>query len=183
MDRLPPLATERLALTAPSLADAAFVLELLNDPGWIRNIGDRGVRDVEGAAAYIRERFGAGRWWVVRNGAGEPVGMCGLIERAGLDVPDIGYAYLRRHSGRGYATEAARAVLAFARDVLKLPTVCAITDPDNTASQHVLQKIGLRYVDTRQVAGVEGLSAYFETIDESRGSGQAPSNCAARGAK
>jgi RimJ/RimL family protein N-acetyltransferase len=160
---LPALATGRLTLTPPVEADAPFVLELLNDPGWIRNIGDRGVHDLEAAAAYIRERFATGLWLVVRNRMGEPVGMCGLIEREALEHPDIGYAYLARHSGQGYATEAAQAVLRHARQELGLSKVCAITDPHNMASRRVLEKVGLVYVDTRQIPGIEGLSAYFET--------------------
>jgi RimJ/RimL family protein N-acetyltransferase len=98
----------------------------------------------------------------VRDGAG-PVGMCGLIDRDGLDCPDIGYAFLARHSGKGYATEAAGEVLRHGLETLRLPNICAITAPENAASQRVLEKIGLRYVDTRQVEGIEGLSAYFET--------------------
>ncbi|HEX3915759.1 MAG TPA: GNAT family N-acetyltransferase, partial [Caulobacteraceae bacterium] len=114
-------ATERLSLSPPTPDDAAFVLELLNDPGWLANIGDRGVRTLEDARAYIVERFEKSLWLVVRDAAGEPVGMCGLVERDGLDSPDIGYAYLARHSGKGYATEAARVVLRHAREVLGLP--------------------------------------------------------------
>src|SRR5512139_652908 len=107
------LRTERLTLTQVTLDDDAFVLELLNDPGWLQGIGDRGVRTIEDARAYIVERFGKSLWLVARNASGEPLGMCGLVVgREGLDSPDIGYAYLERHSGKGYATEAARAVLA-----------------------------------------------------------------------
>jgi len=157
------LATERLTLSPPTLDDAAFVLELLNDPGWLRNIGDRGVRTVAEARAYIRERFGKGAWFVVRDQAGERLGTCGLIDREGLMHWDIGYAFLQRHAGQGYATEAARALLRHGRETLGLGTISAITDLENLASRRVLEKIGLRYVDDRQVPGVEGMSAYFET--------------------
>ena len=155
--------TARLTLSPPTEDDAGFVLELLNDPGWIRNIGDRGVRTLDDARGYIRDRLGKSLWLVVRDAAGEPVGMCGLVERDGLDTPDIGYAFLQRHSGRGYATEAAAVVLRHAREGLGLPKIAAVTTLDNPASQRVLEKLGLRYVDTRQLPGVEGLSAYFTT--------------------
>jgi RimJ/RimL family protein N-acetyltransferase len=157
------LRTERLTLTPVTLADDAFVLELLNDPGWLKNIGDRGVRTIEDARAYITERFGKSLWLVVRDVAGEPVGMCGLVDREGLDHPDIGYAYLARHAGKGYATEAARAVLAHAREALGHKTILAITSPDNTPSQRVLEKIGLKFVQMINLPGHDGPSAFFTT--------------------
>jgi RimJ/RimL family protein N-acetyltransferase len=157
------LRTERLTLTPVTLADDAFVLELLNDPGWLKNIGDRGVRTIEDARGYITDRFGKSLWLVVRDAQGEPLGMCGLVDREGLDHPDIGYAYLERHAGKGYATEAARAVLAHARGVLGHKTILAITAPDNTPSQRVLEKIGLRFVQMIDLPGHDGPSAYFTT--------------------
>jgi [ribosomal protein S5]-alanine N-acetyltransferase len=157
------LRTERLTLTDVTEADAAFVLELLNDPGWIANIGDRGVRTLDDARAYIRERFAKSLWLVVRDASGEPLGMCGLVDREGLDHHDIGYAFLARHSGNGYATEAAKAVLAHARQRLGHATILAITAPDNTASQRVLEKIGLKFVQMTNLPGHEEPSALFRT--------------------
>lgn len=157
------LTTERLTLTPPTLNDADFVLELLNDPGWIKNIGDRGVRDLEGARAYIVDRFSKSLWLVVRDAEGERVGMCGLVDRDGLDHHDIGYAYLERHSGKGYATEAARVVLAHAREALGHETILAITAPDNTPSQRVLEKIGLHFVQMINLPGHQEPSALFTT--------------------
>ena len=158
------LQTERLSLTDVTAADAEFVLELLNDPGWIRNIGDRGVRTLDDARAYIAERFAKSLWLVARDARGEAVGMCGIVEqREGLDSPDIGYAFLARHSGQGYATEAARVVLKHARETLGLAKVAAITSPDNTASQRVLEKIGLRFVQMMNLPGHDEPSAYFTT--------------------
>ena len=155
------LSTARLTLKDVGPEDAAFVLELLNDPGWLRNIGDRGVRSLEAASAYIVERFGKSFWLVARNREGEPLGMCGIIEREGLDFPDIGYAFLERHSGQGYATEAVTALLDHARESLGLETVVAITAPDNAASQRVLEKIGLRFVQMIDLPGYDEPSAYF----------------------
>ena len=157
------LQTARLTLTDVTQDDAAFVLELLNDPGWIRNIGDRGVRTLDDARAYIRDRFGKSFWLVVRDASGERLGMCGLVDRDGLDHLDIGYAYLARHSGHGYATEAAVAVLAYAREALGHETIAAITAPDNTASQRVLEKVGLRFVQMINLPGHDEPSAYFTT--------------------
>lgn len=154
--------TERLHLAPPTADDASFVLELLNDPGWLKNIGDRGVRDLDGARAYIADRFAKSLWLVVRDASGESVGMCGIVQgREGLDSPDIGYAYLARHSGKGYATEAARVVLRHAQEVLRLPKIAAITSPDNVASQRVLEKIGFRFVEMIELPGHDEPSAYF----------------------
>jgi RimJ/RimL family protein N-acetyltransferase len=85
------------------------------------------------------------------------------VDRDGLDHPDIGYAFLERHAGKGYATEAARVVLAHAREVLGHRTILAITTPDNTSSQRVLEKIGLRYVQMINLPGHDGPSAFFTT--------------------
>jgi RimJ/RimL family protein N-acetyltransferase len=141
-------------------ADADFVLELLNDPGWIASIGDRGVRSLEDARRFIREQFQKNLWLVVRDPAGERLGVCGVIlDREGMDRPDLGYALLQRHAGKGYATEAATAVLRHARDVMRLEQIAAITAPENTASQRVLEKLGFRYVELRELP--IGKSAYY----------------------
>jgi ribosomal-protein-alanine N-acetyltransferase len=157
------LRTERLTLTDVTQDDAEFVLELLNDPGWIANIGDRGVRTLDDARAYIRDRFSKSLWLVVRDGSGERAGMCGLVDRDGLDHHDIGYAYLARHAGQGYATEAARVVLAHAREALGHETILAITAPDNAPSQRVLEKIGLKFVQMINLPGYAEPSALFTT--------------------
>jgi len=158
------LRTERLTLTPVTEDDDAFILELLNEPGWLRNIGDRGVRTIEGARAYITDRFSKSLWLVARDASGERLGLCGLVKgREGLDHPDIGYAFLERHGGKGYATEAARAVLAHAQRVMGLKTIFAITAPENTPSQRVLEKIGLKFVKIIQLPGVGGPSAFFTT--------------------
>jgi len=157
------LRTERLTLTPPTADDADFVLELLNDPGWIKNIGDRGVRTLDDARAYIADRFSKSLWLVVRDASGERLGMCGLVDREGLDHLDIGYAYLERHSGKGYATEAASVVLRHAREVLGHQTILAITAPDNTPSQRVLEKIGLRFVQMINLPSHDEPSALFTT--------------------
>jgi RimJ/RimL family protein N-acetyltransferase len=157
------LRTERLTLTVVTQDDAEFVLELLNDPGWIANIGDRGVRSLDDARAYIRDRFSKSLWLVVRDASGERLGMCGLVDREGLDHHDIGYAYLARHAGQGYATEAARVVLAHAREALGHETILAITAPDNTPSQRVLEKIGLKFVQMINLPGYDEPSALFTT--------------------
>jgi RimJ/RimL family protein N-acetyltransferase len=144
--------TERLNLREVTESDAAFVLELLNDPDFVRHVADRGVRTLEDARRYIAERFtaayareGFGFWLVEPKESGLPAGICGLVRRDTLPGVDIGYAFLPPFRSKGYAFEAASAVLAYARDVLKLKRLLAITSPDNAVSMRVLEKLGLRF--------------------------------------
>ena len=164
------LETDRLVLREVDEADAAFVLELLNSPGFIENIADRGVRTLDAARDYIREKIatsyaehGFGMWAVVPKRETAPVGLAGLVKRDVLAHVDVGYAFLEAAWGRGYAEESARAVLDYARERLGLATIVAITTPENRASQRVLEKIGLRYLDTIDLPGWDGPSAYFTT--------------------
>lgn len=163
------LETPRLRLRELAVGrDEAFVLKLLNEEGFLRNIGDRGVRDLDGAARYILEGPGAsyaqngfGLWAVELKDTGEPVGMSGLIKRDVLEHVDIGYAFLKTAAGRGYATEAGAAVLAYGREVLGLQTIVAITSPDNDASGRVLEKLGLRFQGMIQLPTHDTESRYY----------------------
>jgi len=128
------------------------MLELLNDPSFIRNIGDRGVRTVADACAYILNgpvasysKNGFGLYLVVLKETNESIGICGLIKRDGLEDVDLGYAFLPRFWARGFAVESAKAVKAYAKDVIGLHRIVAITDPENEGSIRVLEKIGFRF--------------------------------------
>lgn len=146
------LETERLVLRRLILNDAPFIVELLNEPSFLRFIGDRGVRDEHDARRYLTEgplasyeRFGFGLWLVVLRESGDPIGMCGLLKRDTLPDVDIGFAYRPAWWGRGYAREAGAAVLAHGRERLGLRRIVAITSLDNEGSRRVLESIGLRY--------------------------------------
>jgi ribosomal-protein-alanine N-acetyltransferase len=150
--RLKILETERLLLRQLSTHDAEFILELLNEPSFIQNIGDRGVRTVADANSYILNgpvasyaRNGFGLYLVVFKETNESIGMCGLIKRTGLDDVDIGYAFLPKFWSRGYAVESALATKSYAKNVIGLKRIVAITDPANGASIRVLEKIGLSF--------------------------------------
>lgn len=147
------LQTERLTLRYLQVTDAPFVVQLLNDPSWIKYIGDRGVRTREDAEAYLQTgpmasytEHGFGMYLVERDGV--PMGMCGLVKRAQLDDVDLGFAFLPQFTGQGYAYEAATAVIHHAQNSLNLPRLVAITAPNNERSMHLLQKLGFQLADT-----------------------------------
>ena len=154
------LETERLALRHLCAGDAAFILELVTDPDWLRFIGDRGMRTAEDACGYIErgpmklyERLGFGLYRVALKD-GTPLGMCGLIKRDSLEDVDIGFAFLPAFRGRGYANEAASAVRDYAFEVLGLERIVAITSPDNEASAKLLERLG--FACERTIPSVSG---------------------------
>ena len=150
--------TERLRLRRLSADDAPFILELLNDPDFLRNIGDRGVRTEADARGYILdgpvasyERHGFGLYLVELPGSG-PIGISGLVRREALPGPDIGFAFLPAWRGRGYALEAAEAVRRHAAVECGLQRLLAIVSPGNTASRRLLEKIGFRFEGMTRLA-------------------------------
>jgi RimJ/RimL family protein N-acetyltransferase len=143
-----------------STNDAAFMLELLNDPSWLRFIGDRGVRTLDDASAYILsgpmamyERLGYGFYIIELKEDGTPLGICGLVKRDFLDDVDIGYALLPAYWSKGYAHEAASAVMTYAAGELGFKRLLAITSPNNHSSIKLLEKLGLRYERTMEYPG------------------------------
>lgn len=146
------LETERLILRPFTLDDADFVLALLNEPSFLRYIGDKKVRKLEDARQYILnnplvsyERNGFGLYLVQLRESQMPIGMCGLIKREELPEPDIGFAFLPSFWNKGFAYEATAAVLQDARERLKLPRILAITSVDNDASIKLLQRLGFGF--------------------------------------
>jgi RimJ/RimL family protein N-acetyltransferase len=144
--------TERLNLRWLSPDDAEFILELLNDPSFLRFIGDKGVRTLDDARNYILNgpvdmynRLGFGLYLTALKESGAPIGICGLIKRDSLEDVDIGFAFLPKFRAKGYAYESAAAVMDYGKHVLGLKRIVAITSPDNYASGGLLEKLGLRF--------------------------------------
>lgn len=151
--------TERLRLRHVHDGDAAFMLDLLNQPTFLQFIGDKGVRSLEDAANYIRtgplasyELNGFGLYMVMLKSTGEAIGTCGILKKPALTHPDIGFAFLPAHWNQGYAFEAAAAVLEHARTTCGLTRVCAVVDPENAASIRLLHKLGLHRTGRVQLA-------------------------------
>ena len=153
------LLTARLRLREAAAADASFLVELMNDPEYLRLIGDRGVRTDADAIAYLRSSpiyaygpHGLG-FNVVELLSGSTIGICGLVKRADLPDVDLGYAVLGRYAGQGYASEAAAEVLRHARDDLGLHRLAAMTVEENLGSRAVLGRIGMRLERTIRSEG------------------------------
>ncbi|HEY6215990.1 MAG TPA: GNAT family N-acetyltransferase [Pyrinomonadaceae bacterium] len=153
------LQTERLLLRPFTIDDAEFILTLLNEPSFLRYIGDKKVRNLDGARQYILngpvasyERHGFGLCLVELRESHTPIGMCGLLKRDELPDPDIGFALLPDFWSKGFAFEASTAVLDDARERLKLERILAITSVDNHASIDLLQRLGFTFEGLRQLA-------------------------------
>ncbi|WP_298736057.1 GNAT family N-acetyltransferase [uncultured Chitinophaga sp.] len=157
----PLIETERLFIRQLDLSDAPFMLELVNTPAWLRYIGDRQLHTIEDAERYlangVMESYaenGYGGWLVVLKESGLPVGMCGLFRRAYLPAPDLGFAFLPGHSGKGYAYEAATATLRYVKQQYSyLESLYAITIPDNSRSIRLLEKCRFRYLSLMKPPG------------------------------
>jgi RimJ/RimL family protein N-acetyltransferase len=154
--------TERLTLRHLEEEDAPFVLRQVNEPSWLRFIGDRGVRNLADARRFVRDgpqasyaRHGYGVWCVVEKASGEPVGICGFVRRDALPEADVGFAFLPEAWGKGYATESARAAIALGRSRHGLRRVIAITTEDNSASRRVLDRLGFAPAGTTRLPGEE----------------------------
>lgn len=166
------LETERLFLRRVTLDDADLMLAVWNDPAFVRNVGDRGVRTTEEAHEAMRagalklyEDYGYGPYSMVLKSDGSKIGICGLFRRESLEDPDIGFAVLPDFCSRGYAGEAAFAVLAHARDDLGIRKLAAIVSPKNAPSIGLIEKLGLAFERMITMPGDdEAISLYSATL-------------------
>ena len=142
----------RLVLRQLTLDDAEFILRLVNDPAWLQHIGDKNVRTLADARAYLEHgplamyrRHGFGLNLVALKDSGVPIGICGLIRRETLDDVDLGFAFLSEYRSQGYAFESASATMAHGKKTLNLSRLLAITSPGNAPSTRLLGKLGFRF--------------------------------------
>ena len=141
-------------------SDAAFTLRLLNEPSFIENIADRGVRTLEQAARYARH--GHGLYLVELKPSLQPIGMCGVLKRDGFLDIDLGYAFLPEFWSRGLALESASAVLNLVRSVLRAPRIIAFVSKRNTASIRLLRKLGFSYSGERNLDAASDPVSLFQ---------------------
>ncbi len=146
------LKSERLILSEFTKNDASFFYDLANDPDFIKYIGDRNVNSILDAEKYITDKIAPSYtlhnfgFYIVRlkeNGAS--IGMCGLIKRDWMDYVEIGFAFLTKYRGMGYAIESSIVTKEFAKEKLGISTLSAITDVNNEKSGNLLEKLGFEY--------------------------------------
>ncbi|RLA34837.1 MAG: GNAT family N-acetyltransferase [Gammaproteobacteria bacterium] len=167
------LETERLVLSRLSYDDCDFIVELLNEPAFQRYIGDKAVRSRADAREYLHkgpigsyERHGFGMFLVRSRSDNASMGMCGLVKRKEFDAPDVGFAFLRRFWASGYAAESATAVLEYGKNVLQLPRIIAMVDPENEASIRLVEKLGLTFEGTVRMPGETDEINMYTTVVE-----------------
>jgi len=161
--------TDRLLLIPTAVEDAAFQLQLMNSPLWIQNIGDRGVKTLESCEEYIlnrmiaqKERLGFSNYTVFLKPEKIPIGSCGLYDREGMEGIDIGFAFMPEYFGQGYAYEAASTIMQAGIELYGLSKIIAITIRNNTASQKLLDKLGLKYIKDIRLPNDDAELLYYE---------------------
>lgn len=150
--------TERLIIQPTSDSDAKFIFELLNTPKWLTYIGDRNIKTIEDAKKYIKEkmtpqldRLGYSNYTIIRKQDHQKIGSCGLYDREGLEGIDIGFAFLPEYEKKGFAFEAANRLKDAALNEFGIKSIGAITSKENTSSQKLLEKLGLKPIGTTQL--------------------------------
>lgn len=178
------LETDRLILRQVINSDAKFMLDLLNQPSFIKYIGDRNVRTISEAENYIESRFtqsyqdfGFGMYLIElkaefaltnaktsafaeQSKIRPPIGICGFVKRNNLPAADIGFAFLPQFCGKGFAFEAARASMQYSNEILGFKRILAITTQDNESSQKLLEKIGFKFESLIKMPNNEELNLY-----------------------
>jgi len=154
--------TDRLILRPTSEEDAAFILELLNTPKWLKYIGDRNVNTVKSAKEYIKNKIlpqliklGYSNYTIIRKSDNIKIGSCGLYDREGLEGIDLGFAFLPEYEKKGYAFESANKLINVAFNEFGINEISAITTKDNIASQKLLEKLGLIFIKTTNIPNDE----------------------------
>ena len=154
--------TERLILQPTLEDDAEFIFELVNTPKWLANIGDRNVKSVEDAKAYIKDRMiaqleklGYGNYTIIRKLDNAKIGTCGLYDREGLEGIDIGFALLPAYENRGYGFESALKLKEVGINEFNIKLISAITTKENIASQKLIEKLGLKFIKTVKIPNDE----------------------------
>jgi RimJ/RimL family protein N-acetyltransferase len=163
------LETDRLAIRQFEYGDCDFMVRLLNDPSFIRNVEDKGVRTRAQAAVFLTagpmasyRAHGHGLYLVALKPALQPIGMCGLLRRNQTGTIDLGYALLPEYCGQGYALEAAAAVLAYGRRTLGMDRAAALVAPANARSIALLLKLGFAFAEWLPMPDTPGTIALYE---------------------
>ena len=162
------LETDRLIIREVQAdVDAGFMLELLNSPKFIRFIGDRNVRTLDNSLDFIRTRYrksyedhGYGLYSVDLKPDNLQTGICGFVRRDTLPAPDLGFAFLPEHEGKGYGFESASALMSYGREKLGFTELLAITSLDNEVSERLLLKLGFVFEGIKETPDSEKLKLF-----------------------
>ncbi len=149
------LETDRLLLREYVEDDAEAFFQLNSDPEVLRFVPDKGLLNVEQARQILIDhpiadyrKYGFGRGACILKSTGEQIGFAGLKYLEELGEVDVAFRLMRTHWGQGLATEAALASVRFGFSDLGLKRIIGLVMPENIASVRVLEKTGLRYVET-----------------------------------
>ena len=160
--------TKRLILREINVEDAEFVLRLVNEPSFVSNIGDKGLKNIDDAERFIlegywtnQERSGYGMFLVELEGGGDPIGSCGLLYRKVLDVTDIGFAFLPEFWNRGFAYEAAEAIMKYGHSTLGVKKIVGLTSEDNLGSINLLKKLGMDFEKTVKMSDDDSGTVFY----------------------
>jgi len=160
--------TKRLILREIAVEDAEFVLRLVNEPSFVSNIGDKGLNNLHDAERFIlegywtnQERSGYGMFLVELKGGGDPIGSCGLLYRKVLDVTDIGFAFLPEFWNRGFAYEAAEAMMKYGHSTLGVKKIVGLTSEDNLGSINLLKKLGMDFKKTVKMSDDDSGTVFY----------------------
>ena len=166
------LDTERLSMRWLTLEDADLMLDVWNDPAFVKHVGDRGIRTVEQAhetllsgAFKLYEDYGYGPFRMALKAGDVPIGTCGLFRREGYDDPDIGWSVLPGFGRQGYAYEAASAVLEYGQSELGIKRILAFVSPENRPSIGLAEKIGLRFERLTRLVGEEDYVSLYSVTN------------------
>jgi [ribosomal protein S5]-alanine N-acetyltransferase len=170
------LDTPRLVLRSVVLTDAPFFVRLLNEPSWLQNIGDRGVKSKAAAEHYIRNTLwiqyrasGYGMYVLQLRATALPVGICGLVKRDFLPAPDLGFALLPEHVGQGLASQAAHRLLQHLAAARLAGVLYAITRCENQRAVRLLERLGFERQGTRGTPQDVAVDVYVRTLLSSAG--------------
>lgn len=144
------LETSRLVMKQFCEEDAHYLFELNSDPDVTRYVGEGAFISIEDVYTFIRnygqyERYKMGRLNLFDKQTGEFIGWCGLKFLEDNSQVDLGYRLLKRHWGKGYATEASIACLDYGFNTLNLQKIIGTAMKENTASIRIFEKLGLKH--------------------------------------
>ncbi|GLX80004.1 alanine acetyltransferase [Thalassotalea insulae] len=164
--------TPQLIMRLLNESDAPMILELLNEPAFITHIGDKGVRDLNGALNYInsgplkmQKELGFSLYCCQLKSNNEAIGISGLIKRDGVEYPEVGFGFLARYCGQGFGYQSSKAVMEHAKQQLGITRLQAICNPDNTASIALLTKLAFQYTGNIVLPGQTKRVKLFDNLN------------------